>query len=200
MSRTVKILAFAGSTRRESFNKKLVRVAAAGAREAGAEVTFLDLAEIPLPLFDQDLEAAEGLPDNARRLKALMAGHDGFLISSPEYNSSITGVLKNAIDWASRREEGEKPLVAFAGKAVALMSASPGGLGGLRGLVHARSILGNLGMLVLPQQKAVGSAFKAFNEDGTMADPKIQADVAALGSRLAETLAKLIAWPGEPQP
>lgn len=193
MSRPVKILAFAGSTRRESFNKKLVRVAAEGARQAGAEVTILDLADFPLPLFDQDLEAAEGLPENARRLKALMAEHDGFLVSSPEYNSSISGVLKNAIDWASRREEGEKPLVAFAGKAVALMSSSPGGLGGLRGLVHARAIFGNLGMLVLPQQKAVGGAFKAFAADGTMTDPKMQADIAALGSGLAETLAKLIA-------
>ena len=97
MSRPVKILAFASSARRESFNKKLVRVAAQAAREAGAEVTLLDLAELPLPLFDQDLEAAEGLPENARQLKALMAEHDGFLISSPEYNSSITPLLKNAI-------------------------------------------------------------------------------------------------------
>ncbi len=193
MSRTVKILAFAGSTRRESFNKRLVRIAAAGARDAGAAVTILDLAELPLPLFDQDLETAQGLPDNARRLKALMVEHDGFLISSPEYNSSVSGVLKNAIDWASRREEGEKPLVAFAGKVVALMSASPGALGGLRGLVHVRAILGNLGMLVLPQQKAVGGAHQAFTDDGMLADPRMQADVTALGSRLAETLTKLIA-------
>jgi len=192
MSRAVRILAFAGSTRRDSFNKKLVRVAAAGAREAGAEVTIVDLAELPLPLFDQDLETAEGLPENAKRLKTLMAEHDGFLISSPEYNSSISGVLKNAIDWASRREEGEKPGAAFAGKAVVLMSASPGGLGGLRGLVHVRAILGNLGMLVLPQQKAVGGAHKAFADDGMMADPKMQNDITALGSQLAATLAKLI--------
>ena len=193
MSRPVKILAFAGSTRRDSFNKQLVRVAAEGARETGAEVTILDLADLPLPLFDQDLEKAEGLPENAQRLKALMVEHDGFLVSSPEYNSSVSAVLKNAIDWASRRAEGEPPLVAFTGKCVALMSTSPGGLGGLRGLVHARSIFGNLGMLVLPQQKAVGGAFKAFNEDGTMADPKMQAAITALGSGLAETLAKLIA-------
>lgn len=192
MSRSVKILAFAGSTRRDSFNKKLVRIAAAGAREAGADVTMLDLADLPLPLFDQDLEAAEGMPENARRLKALMAEHDGFLISSPEYNSSISAVLKNAIDWASRREEGEQPRVAFGGKAAVLMSASPGALGGLRGLVHVRAILGNLGMLVLPQQKAVGGAGRAFTEDGELADARMQEDVSALGSQLAETLAKLI--------
>ena len=191
MSRPVRILAFAGSARRDSFNKKLVRVAAAGARRQGAEVTDLDLADLPLPLYDADREAAEGLPENASRLKALMAGHDGFLISSPEYNSSISGVLKNALDWASRREEGEEPLVAFAGKAAALMSASPGALGGLRGLVHLRAILGNLGMLVLPQQRAVGRAGGAFAEDGTLADPETQAAVTALGSRLAEILARL---------
>jgi NAD(P)H-dependent FMN reductase len=191
MSRVVKILAFAGSTRRESFNKRLVRVAATGAREAGAEVRVLDLADLPLPLFDQDLEKAEGLPENARRLKALMVESDGFLISSPEYNSSISGVLKNAIDWASRREEGERPKAAFAGKAVALMSASPGALGGLRGLIHVRAILGNLGMLVLPQQKAVPRAHRAFADDGGLADPKMNATVTALGSRLVETLAKL---------
>ena len=193
MSRTVKILAFAGSARRESLNKKLVLLAAEAAREAGAEVTVLDLAELPLPLFDQDLEAAEGLPANARKLKSLMVEHDGFLISSPEYNSSITPLLKNAIDWASRREEGEPPLVAFAGKTAALMSASPGALGGLRGLVHVRAILGNLRMLVLPEQKAVGSAHKAFAEDGSLVDAKTQAAVTALATRLVEVLTRLTA-------
>ena len=193
MNRPVKILAFAGSTRRDSFNKRLARIAAEGAREAGAEVTVIDLADLTLPLFDQDLEAAEGLPENARALKALMADHDGFLIASPEYNSSVTGVLKNAIDWASRRAPDEPRLVAFAGKAAALMSASPGSLGGLRGLVHLRAILGNLGVLVLPQQQAVPRAGRAFAEDGSLADPEMQAAVEALGSRLAETLAKLVA-------
>ena len=99
---TPKILAFAGSTRTESWNKKLVKIAAAGARAAGAEVTELDLRDIPLPLYDGDLEHEQGLPPNGRKLKDLMLRHDGFLISSPEYNSSISGVLKNAIDWASR--------------------------------------------------------------------------------------------------
>ena len=193
MNRPVKILAFAGSARRESFNKRLVRVAAEGARKAGAEVTVLDLADLPLPIFDQDLEAAEGLPDNARKLKGLMIEHDGFLISSPEYNSSISPLLKNAIDWASRKEEGEQPLAAFRGKAAALMSASPGGLGGLRGLVHVRAILGNMGVLVLARQKAIGGALEAFADDGALADPKLQADVEALGAHLAETLGKLTA-------
>src|ERR1700757_409000 len=117
MTRAPKILAFAGSTRSESYNKKLVRIAAHGAKTAGAEDTVLDLRDLPLPLFDEDLEASEGLPANARQLKDLMLAHDGFLIAAPEYNSSITAVLKNAIDWASRPVAGEAPLACFTGKA-----------------------------------------------------------------------------------
>ena len=138
---TPRILGFAGSTRRESFNQKLVQSAAKGAREAGAEVTLIDLKDFPLPPFDQDLEAEQGMPDNGAKLKKLFIDHDGLLIASPEYNSSVTAVLKNTIDWVSRPAPGEPPLVAFKGKVATLMSASPGALGGLRGLVHVRSIL-----------------------------------------------------------
>src|SRR5260221_4793582 len=108
-----RILAFAGSTRTESFNKKLVKIAAEGARAAGAEVTMLDLRDLALPLYDGDLEAKEGLPEGAKKLKRLMLDADAFLISAAEYNSSITGVLKNAIDWASRPVPGEAPLACF---------------------------------------------------------------------------------------
>ena len=138
MASPVKILAFAGSLRRDSYNKKLVRVAAAGARGAGAEVTELDLRNLPLPIFDEDLEAADGLPPNARRLKDLMLAHDGFLISAPEYNSSITAVLKNAIDWASRPVVGEPPLACFVGKVASLIAASPGTSAVCAGLVTVR--------------------------------------------------------------
>src|SRR6266480_3833035 len=191
MASPPKILAFAGSLRTESFNKKLVKVAAAGARAAGAEVTYLDLRDLPLPIYDGDLEAKEGLPANARKLKDLMLAHQGFLISSPEYNSSITGVLKNAIDWASRPVAGEASLACFTGKTAALMSASPGALGGLRCLVHVRAILGNINVLVLPDQIAVSKAHEAFNPDGSLKDPKQQAAVEKLGQRLAEMLRKL---------
>ena len=121
-----KILAFAGSTRTESFNKKLIKIGVEGARTAGAEVTLIDLRDFPMPLYDGDLEAASGIPEHGKRLKKLFVEHDGLLISSPEYNSSIPGVLKNAIDWVSRPEPNEPPLVAFGGKVAALMSASPG--------------------------------------------------------------------------
>ena len=192
MATTPKILAFAGSTRIESFNKKLVKIAAAGAGKAGAEVTLIDLRDFPLPLYDGDLEERDGLPETAKKLKALFLAHDGLLISAPEYNSGVSGVLKNTIDWVSRAEtENEKPLAGYAGKVACLMSASPGALGGLRGLVQVRAILGNIKVLVLPDQIAVSKAHDAFNPDGSLKDAKQQAAVEKLGAALATTLAKL---------
>jgi len=187
----VKILAFAGSARKDSFNKKLVKIAIAGAKAAGAEVTDLDFRDLPLPLFDEDLEATEGLPENVLKLKAMMKAHQGFLIACPEYNSSMTPLLKNAIDWASRPEPGEPSLVCFKDKVAVLMSASPGGLGGLRGLVHVRSILSSMGVLVLPDQKAIGNAYQAFDENGNLKDELQQAAIMQLGSRLATVAVKL---------
>jgi chromate reductase, NAD(P)H dehydrogenase (quinone) len=177
--------------RRESYNKKLERIAAAGARAAGAEVTEVDLRDYPLPVFDEDLERSAGAPENARKLKQLFVEHQGLLIAAPEYNSSITAVLKNTIDWVSRPVPGEAPLLGFTGKAAVLMSASPGGLGGLRGLVHVRSILGNIGVLVLPDQIAVAKAFEVFADDGALKDAKLQAGIQGLGKVLANLLVKL---------
>jgi chromate reductase len=186
-----RILAFAGSTRMESFNKKLVFIAAKGARDAGAEGTLIDLKDFPLPLFGQDLKAEQGMPENGKKLKELFIDHDGLLIASPEHNSSITAVLKNAIDWVSRPAPNEPPLVGFKGKVATLMSTSPGALGGLRGLVHVRSILGNIGVIVLPDQIAVAKAHEAFHADGSLKDPKQQAGIEGLGKTLASFLAKL---------
>lgn len=186
-----KILAFAGSTRKGSFNKMLVRIAADAARAAGAQVTYLDLSDIPMPLYDGDLETEQGIPENAKKFKALLLAHDGLLISAPEYNSSIGGALKNAIDWASRPQPGETPLACFAGKVVTLMSASPGALGGLRGLIIVRSLLSNIRVIVLPDQVAVPKAHEAFDTNGKLKDPKQQASIEALGRELAGVLAKL---------
>ena len=188
---TPKILAFAGSTRTESFNKKLIRIAVAGARQAGAEVTLIDLRDFPLPLYDGDLEDRDGLPENAKKLKQLFLTHDGLLISAPEYNSGITGVLKNTIDWVSRSEGDEEDLACYIGKVAALMSASPGFLGGLRGLFQVRWILGNIKVLMLPDQVTVPKAHEAFNADGSLKDAKKQAAVEKLGATLAGTVAKL---------
>ncbi|MGQ0637093.1 MAG: NADPH-dependent FMN reductase [Planctomycetaceae bacterium] len=192
MSAIPKILAVAGSLRSDSYNKKLGRLAAEAARAAGAEATFLDLRDLPLPIFDQDFEAREGLPDNARKLKQLLLAHDGLVIASPEYNSSITAVLKNAIDWASRPESpNEANLACFVGKVAALVSTSPGALGGLRGLVHLRSILGNIRVLVLPDQLAVPRAPEAFDADGTLKDSGQQATLERIVRTLVTTVARL---------
>jgi len=188
---TPKILAFASSTRSASFNKQLARTAADAARTAGAEVTFIDLRDFPLPLFDEDFESEHGLPDHAKTLKALFRSHDGFIIASAEYNSSITAVLKNVIDWASRSETDAEPaLSAFRGKTAALFSASPGALGGLRGLVHLRAILGNIGVIVLPDQVAVSKAHEAFDASGQLKEERPAKQVTALAQALVSFLKK----------
>lgn len=186
-----KILAFAGSLRKDSYNKKLIKIAIKGAEKAGAEVTHIDLLDYQLPIYNEDIETREGLPQNALKLKELMWGNDGFMISAPEYNSSITGVLKNTIDWASRQATPEEVyLSCFIGKAAVLMSASPGNLGGLRGLVTVRSIFENINTIVLPQQKCISAAMDAFAEDGSLKDSKQQAAIEKLGRDLTEFLIK----------
>lgn len=199
MNAIPKILAFAGSARQNSYNKKLVRVAAAGAQGAGVEVTLVDLHDFPMPIYDGDLEAHEGIPENALKFRHLMKAHHGLLIASPEYNSSISPLLKNTIDWLSRPVEGEDGLLPFRNKVAALLAASPGGFGGLRGLIHVRAILGNIGVLVLPDQLAVAKAHEAFNPDGTLVNPKQQAAVEALGAELAKILLKLACQPLIPE-
>lgn len=186
MGQQPKILAFAGSLRRDSFNKKLVKIAIQGAEEIGAKVTHIDLKDYPLPIYDQDIEDSKGLPENAMKLKKLMWEHDGFLLSCPEYNSGISGVLKNVIDWTSRLSNpNEVYLSCFINKAVALLSASPGDLGGLRGLVQVRAIFGNIYSLVLPYQKCISQADRAFSSDNHLKDPKQEKEVKKIGERLA---------------
>jgi chromate reductase len=191
MGTAPRILAFAGSARSGSFNKRLVAIAAAAARAAGADVTLIDLRDYPLPLYDGDLEEREGIPANARKLKDLFLANQGLLISAPEYNSSITPLLKNTIDWVSRPVAGEAPLNCFDGKVAALMSASPGALGGLRGLVHVRAILQNIRVLTIPEQVAVPNAAEAFAPDGSLNDAKQHAAVQGCGAALARTISKL---------
>ena len=188
----VKILAFAGSLRKGSFNKMLARIAAEGARAAGAEVTLIDLKDFPLPVYDADLETAQGLPDNAKKLKKIFLEHQGLLIASPEYNSSIPGGLKNMIDWVSRPETKDEPdLACFRGKVAAIFSASPGGLGGMRMLVPLRLMLGNIGVLVLPGQIAVSRAHEAFDASGALKDAKQDGAVRRLAAELSQTLTRL---------
>jgi NAD(P)H-dependent FMN reductase len=169
----VRLLAFCGSSRRESCNRRLLATAVTAARGAGAAVTDFDLRADLLPLYDGDLEAQHGLPPAARELKQLFAAHDGFLIASPEYNGFFPPLLKNALDWVSRPAP-DLP-APYAGKAAGLLAASPGALGGIRCLPHLRLLLSNLGVTVAPAQMALGHADQAFAADGSLIDANQQA-------------------------
>lgn len=189
----MKILAIAGSTRKESFNRKLLDIAVEGARETGAEVTVVDLNEFEMPLYNQDLEFREGIPESAVRLKQLMIEHDGLLIASPEYNGFPSPLLKNCFDWLSRPQNShEPPLFAFRGKVAAVMSASPGAGGGTRGLTILRILLQNLGVMALPEQVTLGRAGQAFRENGRLGNDETQLAVEALGANLHDLLAKQV--------
>lgn len=178
------ILAFAGSTRRESLNRQALEHAVRGAREAGAEVTLIELSDYSLPLYNGDLEHSHGIPEAAVRLKSLFKSHHGLLIACPEYNSSITPLLKNTLDWVSRPHGEESGLVPYQGKWVGLVAASAGNLGGLRGLRHVREILTTLQVMVIPQQMALSQA------DKVLADPSSTGlrGLASTGRALAEAI------------
>ncbi|HEU0124501.1 MAG TPA: NAD(P)H-dependent oxidoreductase [Bryobacteraceae bacterium] len=180
-----RILAFAGSLRKDSYNKKLAIVSAEAATAAGAHVTLIDLRDYQLPLYDGDLEAASGHPPASHALKQLFYDHQGLLLACPEYNSSMTGVFKNTIDWVSRPLPGEVANIAFQNKLVTLLSTAPGALGGLRGLVHVRSMLSNIGAIVLPGQLAIPKSPEAFTASGKLADSRQQASVEKLAANLA---------------
>ena len=151
----LKVLAFAGSTRADSYNKKLVREAAEKAREMGAQVTVIDLKDYPMPLYDADLEAKNGMPENVKKLRQIMMAHDAMIIASPEYNASMSAVLKNAIDWTSRTEDGKFSKAAYKGKKIAIMSATTGKRGGARSLSHLRMVLEDVGGVVVSPQVEV---------------------------------------------
>lgn len=192
MSGTQSILAFSGSTRSGSTNKKVLAIAARAAEEAGATVTLIDLRDFPLPLYDGDLEASAGVPENALRLKALFKANRGLLIASPEYNTSISGVLKNTIDWVTRPVPGEQFLECFNGKVAALVSATLGPMGGIRSQAHLRQILSGINVTVIPEHWAVPSATAdSFDEEGALRDATGQTMVRRVGTSLATFLARL---------
>jgi len=187
----VNVLAFAGSTRKGSFNQAILNIAVQGAKDAGAHVTVVNLADYPMPLFNQDEEDEQGIHENAQAFKALLTSHDGFLIASPEYNSSYPALLKNAIDWASRSAEGETPMQAYKGKVAAIMASSPGALGGLRALVPLRMLLENIGTLVLPNQRAIAKVHTLMDDNGQITDERTIQQLRGLAAELVETLEKL---------
>ena len=189
---TAKILAFAGSTRTGSLNQALLDLAVAEARARGAQVTAIRLKDFALPLYDGDLEAA-GFPAAARELKALFRAHHGFLIAAPEYNGSISGVLKNAIDWASRPTDGEglTALSAFRGKVAGLMAASISPFGGLRGITHTRQILSTIQVVVANEQVLVPFAHGAFDESWALKEALPAQLLGGLAARLIDLVERL---------
>ena len=186
-----KILAFSGSTRRNSYNQAVVECAAQAAKDAGAEVTVINLADYAMPIFNEDEEAEYGIPERAQAFKQLRIEHDGILIASPEYNSSYPAVLKNAIDWASRKAGDEPVLAAYKQKVVGLMAASPGALGGMRVLVVLRMLMQNLSCIVAPAQVAVGNVADKLDESGAISDEKTKKQLANLAKQVVDLATKL---------
>ena len=188
----IKILAFCGSSRRDSLNQKLLDTAVLGALDAGAQVSNIRLLDFPLPIYDGDWETEHGLPERARALKALIAEHHALLIGTPEHNGGYTALLKNALDWASRPIESEPTgLEVFAGKVAAMVSASPGVLGGMRAQIALQISLNKLGLLVIPNSFALGLAHQAFDEKWLLKDANAEKSVRGLGAALVTTASTL---------
>jgi len=192
----MKLLIFAGSTRAQSYNRQLANVAADMARQAGAEVTLLELSSLDIPLYNADLEA-RGTPPDVIRLKEILFEHPGWIICSPEYNGSYTALLKNTLDWASSPVKGDpqwsQGSKAFAGKVVGLLAASPGALGGLRSLQHLTPLLLNLQCWVAPQQFALGQAASAFDAGGQLLLDRQREAVASVISQVMWATERLTA-------
>ena len=186
-----KILVFAGSAREASLNKKLARAAAKAIDDNGGEATFIDLRDYPMPIYEGDLEAREGMPPFARKLRELFVSHPAFLIVSPENNGTIPSLLKNAIDWLSRDVDGRSGLEPYRGKVIALMSASPGAFGGVVCLTHLRFSLSKLLAHVIPDQFPLPKADQAFAEDGTLLQAWQQKSVQTVVRQLIETTSRL---------
>jgi chromate reductase len=181
----IRILALSGSSRRGSLNQKLLDQAALGARAAGAGVTSIRLSDFGLPIYDADSESELGLPKGAQALKALLAGHQGLLIATPEHNGGYTALLKNALDWMSR------PNGFPSGKVAALLSASPGLLGGVKSQLSLQIVLSKLGVHVIPESFALGAAHQFFDADGGPKDANVERAVRGVGAELTAMATKI---------
>ncbi|MEP7175476.1 MAG: NAD(P)H-dependent oxidoreductase [Gemmatimonadales bacterium] len=183
-----KLLAFAASLRRGSWNGKLIQLAAALAREGGAEVDLADFREFDMPLYDADLQAASGIPPGGLELAKRIGAADGLMIASPEYNFSLPGTLKNAIDWVSRIRP-----VPLRHKTGFLLAASPGQVGGIRGLWQLRIPLEGLGVMLHPDMYTLPGADKAFGADGRLTDQVRQDRLESMVKEYLTVAEKLVA-------
>ena len=186
-----RILAFAGSLREHSYNKRVLKTALKGAENAGAIVKFVDLRDYPMPIYDGDDHEQNGFPASALEFQELLSNYDGLMIASPEYNASLPAALKNAFDWASRKSDKFGLGEVFKGKVAAIMTASPGSFGGIRCLGHLHDVLTILLVNTLPSQIAVtfvGDKFDGNSE--AMTDEKTRKILEDLGASLADMLKK----------
>ena len=183
-----KVLVFAGSIRTGSHNARLAALASKELLLAGADVTRISLADYAMPLYDANLETSSGPPANAMKLKQLMMTHQGVFIASPEYNASITPLLKNTIDWVSRvRERGEPALAAYKNRVFALGGASDGSYGGMRSLMALRQVLElGCGALVIPEQIAVMRASEAFDNMDNLKEERLANMLKRVAQRLTD--------------
>lgn len=186
-----KLLAFCGSSRAASFNQRALDRLTAAAEARDAEVTRVDLGELALPIYNADLEARDGLPEGARRFRTQLAANAGLLVGCPEYNGFLTPLLVNAIDWATRSDEGRPDLAPFANKVVAISSASPGGFGGTRSAGHLRTLLSGIGCIVLPQTLVVPNAGNAFDDAGEFTSDAFDKRAAQVADKIVEVVGKL---------
>lgn len=189
-----RIVVMAGSSRREALSRKVAATCVAPLAAAGADVDLVELVDHPAPLYNGDLEVESGLPEGIVRLQRRLAAADGLLVVNPEYNGSITPLLKNALDWCSRPNPADRARsggAVYAGRAAAVVGTSPGALGGMRVLFHVRDILGYLGMQVIPQQLAIGKAGEAVGDDGRLRDPAQREALDKLAQALVDTARRL---------
>ena len=181
---TIHIAGFAGSLRKSSFNQQMLERAAVGAREEGAEVDLVDLGAFDLPIFHDELAEGESLPEGVLALKGRLRDADGLLIASPEYNCSVTPLLKNVLDWCSVPTNRENPDRCLEGKHAGVMATSPGRLGGIRGLFHLRDILMDVGVHPINHQYALPGSHQAFAEDGSLVDERMDETLLKIGREL----------------
>jgi NAD(P)H-dependent FMN reductase len=186
MADSPRILAFSGSARRDSLNQKLLNAVVAATEAVGGRVTALNLNDYVLPLYHGDFEAEHGLPENAKKLIATIQEHDALLIASPEYNSQITPLLKNTIDWCTRGDDDP-----FEGKVAAVVAASPGAFGAIRSMTLLRQLLTHLGCQVIPAQCVLPHADKAFDAAGKLADGRTQKNATAVAQQLVRVAGAL---------
>lgn len=183
-----RILAVSGSGRQGSLNSMSLAVACEGIKAAGGDVTLLDLNHYPIPIYNGDLEAAQGLPSPVKAIKKLLFEHQGLLIATPEYNSSYTPLLKNMVDWTSRAESDETPLQAYKHLKIALISASPGGYGGVRSVTALRLLLENCALSVIEASASIGKAHEQFDETGRCINEDVEAQLKSVGAALADAV------------